>query len=262
MLLAEEPMHSSTGNRSSIAMSAWWSSSVGVTKFISIDNLKAGVDRPDLYDPRPNRAYAEFAEHHGTFINRCRVATFTDKAIVERLVPQARELFRRLKAVHPTFNLAELNGAAREWCLREDGMTNHGIITMIEELKKTIEYKDELLAEAAEIFNRQSLQDLIHYFPLRVLNKFVPGFLVFVTQEEFDANLATIQCFINMQESQTRCKRHRHRIFTPVQAVISGLSRLAGRNKIARIHDPGNFQIPKLGQLNTGCSVSTVIRTS
>jgi transposase len=98
----------------------------GVTRFISIDNLKAGVDKPDLYDPRINRAYAEFAEHYGTFINPCRVATPTDKAKVERLVPQARELFRRLKAVHPTFNLAELNGAARDWCLLEYGMANHG----------------------------------------------------------------------------------------------------------------------------------------
>ena len=29
------------------------------------DNLKTGVDRPDLYDPRINRAYAELAAHYG-----------------------------------------------------------------------------------------------------------------------------------------------------------------------------------------------------
>ena len=98
----------------------------GLTKFISIDNLKAGVIKPDLYDPRLNQAYAEFAEHYGTFINPCRVATPTDKGKVERSVPQARELFRRLKEVHPTFNLKELNLAAKDWCLNEYGMKNHG----------------------------------------------------------------------------------------------------------------------------------------
>jgi transposase len=41
----------------------------GLTDFISIDNLKAGVIKPDLYDPRINRAYADFAEYYGTFIN-------------------------------------------------------------------------------------------------------------------------------------------------------------------------------------------------
>lgn len=98
----------------------------GATQFITIDNLKAGVIKPDLYDPLLNHAYSEFAEYYKTFINPCRVGTPTDKAKVERFVPQARELFRRLKKVHPTFNLTELNKAARHYCLFEYGMTNHG----------------------------------------------------------------------------------------------------------------------------------------
>jgi hypothetical protein len=115
----------------------------GVTRFLSIDNLKSGVDKPDLYEPRLNRAYAEFAEHYGTFINPCRVGTPTDKAKVERFMPQARELFRLLKAVHPTYNLAELNGAARNWCLFDYGMTNHGTTRrkpkeLFEEIEKAI----------------------------------------------------------------------------------------------------------------------------
>lgn len=98
----------------------------GTTEFLTTDNLKAAVIKPDLYDPKLNHAYAEFAEHYGTFINPCRVGKGDDKGKVERMIPQARELFRRLKEVHPTFNLRELNEAARGWCLFEYGKKKHG----------------------------------------------------------------------------------------------------------------------------------------
>ena len=98
----------------------------GTTAFLSTDNLKASVIKPDLYDPKLNRAYAEFAEYYGTFINPCRVGKGDDKGKVERMIPQARELFRRLKEVHPTFNLRELNEAASSWCLSEYGKKKHG----------------------------------------------------------------------------------------------------------------------------------------
>jgi hypothetical protein len=98
----------------------------GVTEFLSLDNLKAGVIKPHLYDPELNRAYAEFAAHYGVFLNPCRVGKATDKGKIERLVPSARELFRRLKEVHPSFTLAELNEKALQWCREEYGLTKHG----------------------------------------------------------------------------------------------------------------------------------------
>jgi transposase len=98
----------------------------GVTEWILIDNLKAGVLKADIWDPRINRAYAEFAEHYGTFIDTARVGKATDKAKVERLIPQARELFRRLKNIHPTYCLEELNTEALRWCRCEYGMAKHG----------------------------------------------------------------------------------------------------------------------------------------
>lgn len=98
----------------------------GVTEFLSLDNLKAGVIKPHLYDPELNRAYAEFAAHYGVFLNPCRVGKATDKGKIERLVPSARELFRRLKEVHPSFTLAELNEEALTWCREEYGKTKHG----------------------------------------------------------------------------------------------------------------------------------------
>jgi transposase len=98
----------------------------GVTECLLIDNLKSGVLKADVWDPQINRVYAEFAEYYGTFIDTARVRKATDKAKVERLIPQARELFRRLKAVHPTASLTELNEAALRWCRQEYGQAVHG----------------------------------------------------------------------------------------------------------------------------------------
>ena len=98
----------------------------GVTEFLSIDNLKAGVIKPDLWDPQINRTLAEVAEYYGTFINPCRVGRSTDKAKVERFIPVARELFRMLKHLHPSAGLAELNRLALQWCTEDYGRREHG----------------------------------------------------------------------------------------------------------------------------------------
>jgi hypothetical protein len=98
----------------------------GVTEFLSMDNLKAGVIKPDLYDPTLNKSLAELADHYGVFINTCRVATPTDKAKVERFIPVARELFRKLKYLHPTADIRTLNGLALDWCREEYGKREHG----------------------------------------------------------------------------------------------------------------------------------------
>lgn len=98
----------------------------GVTEYLTIDNLKAGVIKADVYDPQLNRSYAEFAEHYGTFINPCIPRHAKGKAKVERQVPEVRELFRRLCAIHPSYSLEELNKEARKWCVDEYGNNPHG----------------------------------------------------------------------------------------------------------------------------------------
>ena len=98
----------------------------GVPERLNLDNLKAGVIKPDLYDPKLNRTFQELVEHYGTFADPCRIATATDKGKVERMVPVSRELFRFLRHTHPTAGLIELNRLAREWCLNTYGMRNHG----------------------------------------------------------------------------------------------------------------------------------------
>ncbi len=59
------------------------------------DNLKTGVDRPDLYDPRINRSYAELAAHYGVLIDPARSRKPKDKAQVERPMPYIRDSFWR-----------------------------------------------------------------------------------------------------------------------------------------------------------------------
>jgi transposase len=67
----------------------------GVPARIVPDNLKTGVDRPDLYDPKLNRSYAELAEHYGVLVDPARAGRARDKARVERPMPYVRDSFWR-----------------------------------------------------------------------------------------------------------------------------------------------------------------------
>ena len=67
----------------------------GVPARLVPDNLKTGVDRPDLYDPKINRAYAELAAHYGTLVDPARALKPKDKAQVERPMPYVRDSFWR-----------------------------------------------------------------------------------------------------------------------------------------------------------------------
>lgn len=63
----------------------------GVPARLVPDNLKTGVDKPDLYDPRLNRSYAELAQHCDTLIDPVRAAKPKDKPRVERPMPRVRD---------------------------------------------------------------------------------------------------------------------------------------------------------------------------
>jgi transposase len=51
----------------------------GVPARLVPDNLKTGVDRPDLYDPKINRSYAELAAHYGCLVDPARSRKPRDK---------------------------------------------------------------------------------------------------------------------------------------------------------------------------------------
>ena len=67
----------------------------GVPARLVPDNLKTGVDKPDLYDPKLNRSYAELAAHYGCLIDPARAIKPRDKARVERPMPYVRDCFWR-----------------------------------------------------------------------------------------------------------------------------------------------------------------------
>ena len=98
----------------------------GVTETLRLDNLKSGVIKPDRYDPRLNRAFAEMALYYGIFIDPCRVATPKDKPVVERDVQTVREEFRKMLAVNTRTTIAEANIAITDWSVNKYGMRKHG----------------------------------------------------------------------------------------------------------------------------------------
>ena len=65
----------------------------GVPARLVCDNLKTGVDKPDLYDPQINRSYAELAVHYGTLVDPARARKPKDKPRVERPMTYVRDSF-------------------------------------------------------------------------------------------------------------------------------------------------------------------------
>jgi hypothetical protein len=98
----------------------------GVPQRIVLDNLKSGVIKPDLYDPRLNRCYREMAEHYHCFIDPCRVRHPKDKGKVERDVQTVRNQFRKMLALHPHLDIQQANVYIKKWCLQEYGQKKHG----------------------------------------------------------------------------------------------------------------------------------------
>jgi transposase len=109
----------------------------GVPETTVIDNLKAGVIKPCVYDPELNPKLREFAAHYGTCILPSRVRTPRHKGKVERQVGYAQD--NALKG--RTFkSLAEQNAHLREWeanvadkCIH--GTTRRQVQRMFEEEK-------------------------------------------------------------------------------------------------------------------------------
>jgi transposase len=85
----------------------------GVPARLVPDNLKTGVDKPDLYDPRLNRSYAELAVHYATLIDPARAFKPKDKPRVERAMPYVRDSFWRGRDFE---SLEHMRDGALVWC--------------------------------------------------------------------------------------------------------------------------------------------------
>ncbi|HUG84031.1 MAG TPA: IS21 family transposase [Euzebya sp.] len=86
----------------------------GTPRRLVPDNLKTGVVKPDLYDPKINLTFGEFAAHYGVLIDPARAAKPRDKGAVERVVPYCRDSFFAGRAGEFT-SLAAMQADAVRW---------------------------------------------------------------------------------------------------------------------------------------------------
>ena len=105
--------------------SAWVAAHVAAAEFfgglpsrIILDNLRTGVLKPDIYDPKINRAYGEFAHHYGVLLDPARVFKPKDKPKVERMVPFVRD---SLFAGRDFPSLAAWRAEAARWSMEVAG---------------------------------------------------------------------------------------------------------------------------------------------
>jgi transposase len=90
----------------------------GVPARLVPDNLKTGVDKPDLYDPKINRSYAELAVHYDTLVDPARAFKPKDKPRVERPMPYVRDSFWRGREFT---SLAQMQTEAVRWSTQVAG---------------------------------------------------------------------------------------------------------------------------------------------
>ena len=90
----------------------------GAPRRLVPDNLRTGVDRPDLYDPKINRSYAELASHYGVLVDPARARKPRDKARVERPMPYVRDSFWRGRAFA---SVEQMQHDALAWCQQVAG---------------------------------------------------------------------------------------------------------------------------------------------
>jgi transposase len=79
---------------------------------IVVDNLRAGVLKADLYDPKVNRAYAELAHHYRVLIDPARVAHPKDKPRIESVQGYIRHSFY---AGRSFASMAQMVAEAERW---------------------------------------------------------------------------------------------------------------------------------------------------
>jgi hypothetical protein len=99
----------------------------GVTKTVKLDNLKAGVLKPDIYDPTLNPVYAAYAQHAGFVILPCQPYQPNQKGRVEHDVGYTKSNGLAAKRFE---SLEDANIALRSWNKRWASTRIHGTTRM------------------------------------------------------------------------------------------------------------------------------------
>jgi len=122
----------------------------GVPGRIILDNLKAGVIKPDMYDPTLNETYSELSRFYGFTIDPAKVYKPEHKGKVERSIRIVRE---QLIAGKLYKNITEANAEALQWCKNE---ISHRICTTTGSKPIDIflsEEKERLISIASGVFD-------------------------------------------------------------------------------------------------------------
>jgi transposase len=110
----------------------------GVPRRLVPDNLKTGVDKPDLYDPQINKSYAELASYYGTLVDPARASKPKDKPRVERPMPYVRDsywsgrTFTSLEHMQSEALLWARNVAGQRQCRPLDGAKPLSVFEAVE----------------------------------------------------------------------------------------------------------------------------------
>lgn len=95
-----------------------WSYFGGVTPYVVIDNLKAGVHKAHRYDPDLNPTYCDYSNHAGFAVLPARPYKPRDKATIEATIGAIQRGFYQEVREQPFYSLATLNSAFREYLHR------------------------------------------------------------------------------------------------------------------------------------------------
>jgi len=93
----------------------------GVAQVLVPDNLKAGVTKPNFYEPDINPTYHDMARHYGIAVIPARPLSPRDKAKVETGVQIAERWILAALRNHTFFSIAELNQAIKDKLVELNG---------------------------------------------------------------------------------------------------------------------------------------------